>query len=36
MGAALAYYTLFSLAPILVVAIAVAGLVLRSWVRSMD
>src|SRR3977135_4368172 len=27
MGAALAYYTLFSLAPILIVAIAVAGLV---------
>src|SRR5512143_167146 len=27
MGAALAYYTLFSLAPLLIIAIAVAGLV---------
>jgi membrane protein len=27
MGAALAYYTMFSLAPVLLVAIAVAGLV---------
>jgi membrane protein len=35
MGAALAYYTLFSLAPILVVAIAVAGLVFgRDAVRG--
>ena len=28
MGAALAYYTLFSIAPLLIIAIAVAGLVL--------
>ncbi|RPJ24560.1 MAG: hypothetical protein EHM35_16260, partial [Planctomycetaceae bacterium] len=27
MGAALAYYTLFSIAPLLIIAIAVAGLV---------
>src|SRR3954471_20025399 len=35
MGAALAYYTLFSLAPILIVAIAIAGLVFgRDAVRG--
>ena len=30
MGAALAYYTLFSIAPLLIITIAVAGLVFRN------
>jgi hypothetical protein len=36
MGAALAYYTLFSIAPLLIIAIAVAGLVFGQEAASYD